>query len=348
MSGGLVALLDDIATLARLAAASVDDVGAAAGRASAKAAGVVVDDTAVTPRYLTGFTPDRELPAIKRITIGSLRNKLVFILPAALLLSQFAPWLLTPLLMLGGTYLSFEGAEKIWEKLHPHEGAEEAPALLQGDDAENRMVSGAIRTDFILSAEIMVIALNEVAAETLWARAIILVIVAFGITIGVYGVVALIVKMDDIGLHMTRRRSGAAQAIGRGLVTGMPKVLTALGVIGTVAMLWVGGHILLVGFDTLGWHGPYSLVHHAEEAVMHATGPAAGVLGWLTNTVGSAIFGLLVGAIVVAIMHVIPRKKKHGDTSSHAAADAASTPAATASESGSAEGTGSTAAPPAP
>ncbi|GAB48060.1 DUF808 domain-containing protein [Mobilicoccus pelagius] len=360
MSAGLVALLDDIASLAKLAAASVDDVGAAAGRASAKAAGVVVDDTAVTPRYLTGFTADRELPAIKRITIGSLRNKLLFILPAALLLSQFAPWLLTPLLMLGGTYLSFEGAEKIWEKLHPHEDAEEkVPALLSGQEAEDRMVSGAIRTDFILSSEIMVIALNEVASEPLWERAIVLVFVAFAITLGVYGVVALIVKMDDIGLHLTRRDSGVAEAIGRGLVAGMPKVLAALGVIGTVAMLWVGGHILLVGFDTLGWHEPYGLVHHAEEAVHHATGTLGGTLGWLTNTIGSAIFGLVVGALVVGIMHVVPHRKTHDDDGHGTAAHgettttgttpvaASTTTAGTTSQEASTHGTGSTAVDPA-
>lgn len=312
MSGGLVALLDDIAAFAKLAAASIDDVGAAAGRASAKAAGVVVDDTAVTPRYVTGFTADRELPMIKRIAIGSLRNKLLFILPAALILSQFAPWLLTPLLMLGGTYLSYEGAEKIWEKLRGHEGhADTPPAPIQGDQQEEQMVSGAIRTDFILSAEIMVIALNEVAAEALLPRAIILVVVAIVITIGVYGVVALIVKMDDIGLHLTTRNSAGAQKFGRALVKGMPTLLAALGTLGTVAMLWVGGHILLVGADTLGWHAPYGLVHHLEEATVHATGALGGVLGWLVNTLGSAIFGLVVGAIVVAIMHVIPRKKAH-------------------------------------
>ncbi len=311
MSGGLVALLDDIAAFAKLAAASVDDVGAAAGRASAKAAGVVVDDTAVTPRYVTGFTADRELPMIKRIAIGSLRNKLLFILPAALLLSQFAPFLLTPLLMLGGTYLAFEGAEKIWEKVSGHGAHEEAaPAPVRGADQEEAMVSGAIRTDFILSAEIMVIALNEVANEGLVARAIILIVVAIGITIGVYGVVALIVKMDDIGLHLTTKPSQFAQQVGRTLVKGMPTVLTALGTIGTIAMLWVGGHILLVGTDELGWHAPYGLVHHLEEATVHATGAAGGVLGWLVNTIGSAVFGLIVGAIVVAIMHVMPRKRQ--------------------------------------
>jgi predicted DNA repair protein MutK len=276
--------LDDIAALAKLAAASIDDVSAAAGRASAKAAGVVVDDTAVTPRYVTGFTADRELPMIKRIAIGSLRNKLLFILPGALLLSQFAPWLLTPILMLGGTYLSFEGAEKIWEKISGHHAAEEAPAAAQGAQQEEQMVAGAIRTDFILSAEIMVIALNEVASEGLLQRAIILTVVAIVITIGVYGVVALIVKMDDIGLHLAGRQSSAAQRVGELLVKGMPKLLKALALVGTIAMLWVGGHILLVGADTLGWHTPYGLVHHAEEAVAHATGALGGVLGWLTNT----------------------------------------------------------------
>ena len=309
MAGGLVALLDDIAALAKLAAASVDDVAAAAGRASAKAAGVVVDDTAVTPRYVTGFTADRELPMIRRIAVGSLRNKLLFILPGALLLSQFAPWLLTPILMLGGTYLSFEGAEKIWEKVSGHHAAEEAPAAAQGPEQEEQMVAGAIRTDFILSAEIMVIALNEVASEGLLPRAIILTVVAILITIGVYGVVALIVKMDDIGLHLSGKPAAGARRVGLALVTAMPKLLKGLALVGTVAMLWVGGHILLVGADTLGWHAPYALVHHAEEAVAHATGALGGVLGWLTNTLGSAIAGLLVGAVVVAIMHVIPRKK---------------------------------------
>lgn len=311
MSGGLVALLDDVAVLARLAAASVDDVGAAAGRASAKAAGVVVDDAAVTPRYVHGFTADRELPMIKRIAIGSVRNKLLFILPAALVMSQFVPWLLTPILMLGGTYLCFEGAEKIWEKFSGHhEPAQDAPAAARGEDHEETMVKGAIRTDFILSAEIMVIALNEVSSEPLLSRAVILVIVALGITALVYGVVGLIVKMDDIGLALTERDSGGAQAIGRALVLGMPKLMTVLSVVGTVAMLWVGGHILLVGVDELGWHALYDVVHHAEEAVHEATGALGGVLAWSTNTLASAVIGLLVGAVVVAVMHLLPTRSK--------------------------------------
>lgn len=314
MSGGLAALLDDIATMARLAAASVDDVAAAAGRASAKAAGVVVDDAAVTPRFVEGIHPSRELPMIGRIATGSLRNKIVLILPAALLLSQFAPWLLTPLLMIGGTYLCFEGAEKLWEYLSGHGSGQHAePAALVGGDREKAMVSNAVRTDFILSSEIMVIALNEVASEGLLSRAVILVVVALAITAGVYGVVAVIVKLDDVGLALVRRDSAASAALGRGLVAAMPKVLAALSFIGMVAMLWVGGHILLVGADTLGWHTPYAWVHHLEETVTRATGPAGGFLGWLTNTAFSALAGCLVGAVAVIVMHLLPRRQRIPD-----------------------------------
>ena len=308
MAGGLVALLDDVAALARLAAASVDDVGAAAARASAKAAGVVVDDAAVTPRYVQGLKPERELSIIWRIARGSLRNKLLFIVPVALLLSQFAPWLLTPILMVGGAYLCFEGAEKVWEKLAGHHGPEE-PASTRGEVDEDQVVSGAVRTDFILSAEIMVIALNEIASEAFVSRAVILVVVALGITALVYGVVALIVKMDDIGLSLAGRPSAATQAVGRGLVKAMPVVLATLAVVGIAAMLWVGGHILLVGTDELGWHGPYELVHHAEEAVHDAvSGGFGSVLAWLTNTAASAVIGLVVGALVVVVLHLVPRK----------------------------------------
>jgi predicted DNA repair protein MutK len=309
VAGGLAALLDDIAALAKLAAASVDDIGAAAGRASAKAAGVVIDDTAVTPRYVHGFTADRELPVIKRIAFGSLRNKLLLILPAALLLSQFLPWLLTPILMVGGTYLAFEGAEKVYELVTGHAEEKKAlPAAARGEDAEKAMVAGAIRTDFILSAEIMVIALNEVADEPFVSRALILVVVAIGITLLVYGVVALIVKMDDIGLHLAGTRRGWVATAGRLLVRAMPKVLAVLSTVGIIAMLWVGGHILLVGVDELGWHAPYDLVHHLEEAVSGAGG-VGGFLAWLVNTLASAVIGLVVGAVVVAVLHLVPRRK---------------------------------------
>ncbi|MBJ7336989.1 DUF808 domain-containing protein [Mycolicibacterium sp.] len=313
MSAGLFGLLDDIAALARLAAASVDDIGAAAGRATAKAAGVVIDDTAVTPQYVHGIAAERELPMIKRIAFGSLRNKLVFILPAALLLSQFVPWLLTPILMLGATYLCFEGAEKVWGRLAKNDGheAHATPTTAVGGDAEKQMTSGAIRTDFILSAEIMVIALNEVADQPFVPRLIILIVVALVITAAVYGVVAAIVKMDDVGLALTQRSSQFAQKVGRGLVVGMPKLLAALSVIGTVAMLWVGGHILLLGTDTLGWHAPYGFVHHLEEGVRAAAQGVGGLLAWLVNTGFSAVIGLVVGGIVVAIVHVLPFGKKH-------------------------------------
>jgi len=304
MSAGLFGLLDDVAALARLAAASVDDIGAAAGRATAKAAGVVIDDTAVTPQYVHGISAERELPMIKRIALGSLRNKLLFILPAALLLSQFVPWLLTPILMLGATYLCFEGAEKVVAMVTRKGSSHATPASAAGEDAEKQMTSSAIRTDFILSAEIMVIALNEVADQSFWPRLIILIVVAFVITIAVYGVVAAIVKMDDVGLALTQRASAFAQKFGRGLVVGMPKLLSALSVIGTVAMLWVGGHILLVGTDTLGWHAPYAFVHHLEEGLN-------GLLAWLLNTGISAVIGLVVGAVVVAVVHVLPFGKKH-------------------------------------
>jgi len=304
MAVGLAALLDDIAAFAKLAAASVDDIGAAAGRASAKATGVVIDDTAVTPRYVEGLAAKRELPVIRRIATGSLRNKLLFILPAALLLSQFLPWLLTPLLMLGGTYLAFEGAEKLWEMVSGKHGDAVDTAAEKKAVDEDRVVSSAVRTDFILSAEIMVIALNEVASEGFWSRAIILAVVAVLITVLVYGIVALIVKMDDIGLHLAGRRTGWVQSFGRGLVTAMPKVMTVISTVGVVAMLWVGGHILLQGTYDLGWHGPYDVLHHLEELV-HGVPGVGGVLTWLVDTLGSAIVGVVVGAVVVAVVHLV-------------------------------------------
>jgi len=317
---GLFALLDDIVAMAKIAAASLDDVGAAAARASAKAAGVVIDDTAVTPRYVHGFNPDRELPVVKKIAIGSLRNKLLFILPAALLLSQFLPWLLTPILMIGGTYLCYEGAEKIWERVSGHSHAPETTVV--GGPDEKVMISGAIRTDFILSAEIMVIALNEVAEEPLLSRTATLIVVAIAMTLLVYGVVALIVKMDDVGLHLATERTGWLAGLGRGLVAAMPKVLATLSTVGVVAMLWVGGHILLVGLDDLGWHPPYELVHHAEEAILGVVPGFFGeALAWVLNTAASAVIGVVAGAIVVAAMMLIHRVTGKG-AGVHGAADA--------------------------
>ncbi|GEE03993.1 ABC transporter [Gordonia spumicola] len=308
MSGGLAALLDDIAVLAKMAAASVDDVAAATGKASAKAVGVVVDDTAVTPRYVHGVRPSRELPIIGKIAKGSLRNKLLIILPVALLLSQFVPWLLTPILMIGGTYLCFEGAEKIWELVSGHGSAEETTEEV-GDDQEKTVVSGAIRTDFILSAEIMVIALNEVADQPFVLRTVVLAIVAIVITILVYGVVGVIVKMDDVGLALAKRETRLVASTGRGLVRAMPIVLSTLSAVGIVAMCWVGGHIVLSGASELGFEFPYGIVHHIEEWFHRLVPAIGGVLGWTANTVSSAIFGVFWGGIVVAIMHLIPRRK---------------------------------------
>lgn len=311
MSGGLIALLDDIAALVRLTAASVDDIAAGAARASVKAAGVVVDDAAVTPQYVHGVDPRRELPIIRKIAVGSIRNKLLFILPIALILSEFIPWLLTPILMVGGTYLCFEGAEKIWEKLRGHHAEKsEEPVVEQSEEAENKLVRGAITTDFILSAEIMVIALNEVADQPLLFRAIILFVVAVGITVLVYGVVALIVKMDDIGLALTKKNSQFWKKFGMLLVTGMPKVLSFLSIVGTFAMLWVGGHILLVGSHELGLTPIYDFVHHLEVAAAAAVSTIGGFVGWVVNTFFSLILGFIWGSLVVLVVHFIPKKKK--------------------------------------
>jgi uncharacterized protein len=318
VAGGLVALFDDVAVLARAAAASVDDVGAAAGRASMKAAGVVVDDTAVTPQYVHGLAAEREIPIIRKIAIGSLRNKLLIILPAIMLLSQFLPWLLTPILMLGGAYLCYEGAEKVWHKISGGHDEDHA-AVEEAVPDEKTIVSGAVRTDFILSAEIMVISLNEVADEPFVSRLIILVIVAIGITVLVYGVVGLIVKMDDAGLSLSQRPGKAVSRFGHGLVKAMPKLLSVITVIGTIAMLWVGGHILLVGTHDLGFHPFYDFVHHLEEVAHDATGALGGVVGWLVNTLFSALIGLVVGGLIVLVLSLTLHRRKsgHGDASSH-------------------------------
>ncbi len=308
MPSGLAALLDDVAAIAKLAAASIDDVGAAAGRAGAKAAGVVIDDTAVTPRYVTGFTPDRELPIIARIAKGSLRNKLLILLPAALALSALLPWAITPLLMLGAAYLCFEGAEKVWEAVsEPKHTLAEDAAELSSAEHEQKMVSGAVRTDFILSAEIMAIALNEVADENFWTRAAILAVVAIAITIGVYGLVGLIVKMDDIGLHLAERRLSATRAFGRGLVVSMPVLMKALSVIGTAAMIWVGGGIIVHGLEEFGFTAlPHGLHHIAEEAG-HAVPFAPGFVEWAVAATGAGLIGLLIGGVVLAALHFFKR-----------------------------------------
>ncbi len=311
MPTGLVALLDDIAGITKLAAASLDDIAATTGKAGSKAIGVVVDDAAVTPRYMVGFEPKRELPMIGKIALGSFRNKLVFILPAALALSAFAPWLLTPLLMIGGTYLCFEGAEKILEAFSGGHAEEVVEAPVDAATLEAQKVSGAIRTDFILSAEIMVIALSDVATKPIWEQAIVLALVGIVITIGVYGVVALIVKMDDIGLHLAQRSSAVVQAIGRGLVKGMPIVMSALSVIGTAAMVWVGGQIIVHGIEEFGLTALPHWIHDTAEAASHAVPFAKGAVNWVMNAFFSGIVGLILGGAIALGLHAVKKPKAH-------------------------------------
>jgi len=310
MPSGLVALLDDVSVIARAAAASVDDIGAGVAKAGTKAAGVVIDDAAVTPGYVTGFTPDRELPMIWKITKGSLFNKLVVLLPIALLLSALLPAAITPILMVGGLYLAFEGAEKVIEKLGGEKHGETLEDPIE-DPAqfEQSRVSGAVRTDMILSAEIMAIALAEIEDATLLTRAVTLALVGVVITVAVYGAVALIVKMDDVGLHLAKRASSGARALGRFLLKAMPVVLSVLGSVGTVAMLWVGGGIVLHGLEELGLPHPAHLAHALQHAVAEATGPLGAVTGWLTYALASAVVGLVLGGAVAVIVHLVAKAR---------------------------------------
>lgn len=314
MPSGLIALLDDIATIAKLAATSLDDVAGAAGKATVKATGVVVDDTAVTPRYVIGLAPERELPIIGKIAWGSLRNKVLLLLPAALLLTAFAPFLTTPLLMIGGCYLAFEATEKILEKLlHEHEHEEQlVDAMCDPAELEKMQVKGAIRTDFILSAEIMAIALASLEHLTLLTTAIALLVVAVAITVGVYGLVALIVKLDDIGLHLARRSSRTARAVGNSLVRIVPKLLGGLSVIGTAAMLWVGGGILVHGLEELQLlEGVPNAIHDFAHLAGAHVGPAKAVVEWLVSALGGAVVGFLIGGLIaLAVRQVTSRPEE--------------------------------------
>jgi len=313
MATGLAALLDDVAAIAKLAAASLDDITAAAGKAGSKAVGVVVDDAAVTPAYAMGFTPERELPIVWKIALGSLRNKFLFLLPGALLLSAFAPWAITPILMLGGAYLCFEATEKILEALARTAGKKEKTPkpeelALSSAEVEAQKVSGAIRTDLILSGEIMAIALATVADRPFAIQAGALVIVSLVLTAGVYGVVGFIVKMDDIGVHLARHSSPIAKPLGRGLVKAMPQVMKILSFVGTAAMLWVGGGIIVHGLEHFDWNA----VPHAIEKLSHVAGHVPGIgaaTGWLAFALCAALVGLVLGGTIVAITHVIAKRK---------------------------------------
>ena len=310
MAGGLFALLDDVALIARSAASSVDDVAALAGKTSVKAAGVVVDDAAVTPQYVEGIKPQRELPMIWRITKGSLINKLVIILPIAMILSWIAPWALTPILMCGGTFLCFEGAEKILHHVLPHREKETESVQEKGAEAEDSLVKSAITTDLILSAEIMVISLNEVINEPFWMRLGALIFVGIMLTLGVYGAVGLLVKMDDICLSLNKRHNGNS-TIGTALVKGMPIVLDIIGVIGTAAMLWVGGHIVVKGLHEFGMDQPHEFIASVTENISN------GALAWLADTGISMVCGLVLGVVVATIVMAV--KASFGKTSATSA-----------------------------
>ncbi|UHS63815.1 DUF808 domain-containing protein [Agrobacterium vaccinii] len=309
MATGLIALLDDVAAIAKLAAASLDDVAAQTVKATGKAAGVVIDDAAVTPRYVVGLSPARELPIIARIALGSLKNKLVFLLPAALLLGYFAPWVITPLLMVGGVYLCYEGAEKLYAVFFPHAahghekqvlGEELDPVAL-----ENQKVSGAVRTDFILSAEIMALTLADVSQSSVYMQGFVLAAVGILITLAVYGFVALIVKADDVGIAMAKTSSSVLQIIGRGLVYGMPIFLKVLAAVGTAAMLWVGGSILVHGFAQLGYAGPEHLIHDVSAVIVSAVSFAPSLVGWLATSAQQAVLAIIIGAVAVAAMGAV-------------------------------------------
>ena len=302
---GLLALLDDVAAIAKVAASSVDDIAAAAAKAGTKAAGVVIDDAAVTPKYVHGFSADRELPIIWRIALGSLRNKIIVLLPGLLALDHFAPWIITPLLMLGGAYLCFEGAEKLLHAFAPHaeKGVEEDFDTKDPAHLEEEKVAGAIKTDFILSAEIMTIVLATIESPSFWLQAVTLAVVGTIITVAVYGAVALIVKMDDVGLHLAATgRTSAGRALGRGLVRGMPKLMALLSTVGTAAMLWVGGNIVTHGLEvTHVWAWPYETIHHAAEVVAHAVPVAQGFVQWLVTAALDGVFGLILGLLLIPI-----------------------------------------------
>jgi len=310
VSIGLISLLDDVAAIAKVAAASLDDIAGQAAKAGTKAAGVVIDDTAVTPRYVIGFSATRELPIVGKIAIGSLRNKLFILLPAALLLSYFAPWAITPLLMLGGVYLCYEGAEKVYEIVVPHHAhaheAQLGTVALNAKTFEDEKVASAIKTDFILSAEIMAIALATIPAASIVTQALVLALVGIGITAGVYGVVALIVKADDLGVALAQNQDAsmigaASRALGRALVLGMPVLLIILSGIGTAAMIWVGGGIIVHGLEVYGLHAIGAFIHHAAEAAAHALPAVAGAVEWIVAAAGAGIFGLSIGAVLIPV-----------------------------------------------
>jgi hypothetical protein len=320
---GLLALLDDVAAISRVAASTLDDIVGAAAEAGSKTAGVVIDDAAVTPKYVHGFEPARELPIIWKIARGSLFNKLLILTPAAVLLATFAPWLLTPLLMLGGSFLCFEGAEKVLHAVYPHDPhVEKQLKVKDPGKLEEAKVKGAIKTDFILSAEIMTISMSSLPADQpVWIQAGALALIAVAVTVGIYGTVGLIVKMDDVGLYLVRRHpTGPLRALGKGLVQGMPLLMKVLAVVGTAAMLWVGGQIIVHGLHDLGVHHPYEDIHHLAEWAAHAGPPAlSGSLEWLVTALCDGLIGIAYGMLLIPVVTrgLVPLLERAGLVKAH-------------------------------
>jgi len=278
---GLLALLDDVAAIAKVAAASLDDVIGQSTKAGIKAAGAVIDDAAVTPKYVHGFAADRELPIVGRIALGSIRNKMLILLPAALVLSAFAPQVIAPLLMLGGAYLCFEGAEKVYHLfVHP----------AHADEPLDEEAASALHLE----------------QEKVWFQAAALAVVGTAITVLVYGGVALIVKADDVGLYLSRRgRLGVTRALGRGVVRGMPGFMAVLSAVGTAAMIWVGGSIVIHGLAQIGFAWPEHQIDHIAELAAHAVPQAAGLVTWAVKAALDGIIGLILGLLILPLSQYV-------------------------------------------
>jgi len=301
---GLLALLDDVAAIAKLAASQIDDIAAQASKAGSKAAGVVIDDAAVTPKYVTGLPATRELPIVWKIARASFFNKLIILLPIALVLNAALPWLLTPRLMIGGAYLCFEGAEKVWHLIFPHhEGNVQQAETLDAAHLEEQRVKGAIKTDFILSAEIMTISLAAIEADNIWIEGVVLAMVAIAITAAVYGAVALLVKADDVGLKISQvGRFAITRWFGMAIVKSMPAIMTLISTVGTAAMLWVGGNIIVHGLHTLGLHWPYETIHHFASMVSQKVGSGQAIVEWLSTATADGIVGLALGLALIPVV----------------------------------------------
>jgi predicted DNA repair protein MutK len=301
MPSGFFALLDDIGALVKASAASLDDVPTQVAKTTGKVSGIVIDDTAVTPKYVVGLDPSRELAIIYQIAKKSLINKLLILSPAALLLGYFAPWAITPILMLGGAYLCFEGYEKVhslFGKHHDVQPESEAVKVITPEELERERVTGAVRTDIILSAEIMAIAYSQVTGQPIVNQIVVMLAVAVFITVAVYGFVGLIVKADDLGVHLARDKYGpATRKLGRGIVKFMPHFLRILGYVGTAAMLWVGADIIAHGI-------PFTshLLHDLEHALVHI--PA---LAWFAKALACAVAGLIIGFIVEKVVVLVKK-----------------------------------------